>query len=130
MDKSMRERGQVNPILIRRTGTHRYRLIDGLQRIQSLKRVGQTTVFAVILSKDNEREEGTHEIPILQIAMRREWSPEFPPQKTVQRVTRKQLAGHLRSLIRRNPKSSLDEIAERVNRSAAWLRKLLREHPV
>ena len=46
--QSMRTHGQVVPVLLRRTGTHRYKIVDGLHRIEALKVLGQLKVIAQV----------------------------------------------------------------------------------
>lgn len=65
--QSIKERGQLKPILVRRISRHRYKVIDGRERILALDKLGESSVLAFV-----QDESGLKDIPIIQISLKRE----------------------------------------------------------
>jgi ParB family chromosome partitioning protein len=52
---SIKSEGLINPIVVRRKGDSQYQLISGFRRVEAIRRLGEDTVDAIVVSVDDDK---------------------------------------------------------------------------
>jgi ParB family chromosome partitioning protein len=52
---SIKNEGLINPIVVRRKGDSGYQLISGFRRVEAVRRLGEDTVDAIVVSADDDK---------------------------------------------------------------------------